>query len=82
MNIGSSVTYSYIYLGLRGTLDKVEKLQAEILGWWDNLSMENKGLMEERDQNCKKIEDDLESLLFDLDNFMKSYNGFGYNGLE
>ena len=62
-------------------LDRYE-LQIETLEWWDNLGIENKGLMEERNGVCKKIEDNLESLLFDLDNFMKSYNGFGYDGLE
>ena len=60
----------------------MNQLQTESLEWWDNLGIENKGLIEERDQVCKKIEDDVELLLFDLDNFMKSYNGFGYNGLE
>ena len=38
--------------------------------------------MDERDEICKKIEKDLESLLFDFDYFMKSYKGFGYDGLE
>ena len=60
----------------------MKKLQIESLEWWDHLGRENKGLLDERNKVCKKIEDDLESLLFDLDNFMKSYNGFGYDGLE
>ena len=60
----------------------MKELQIETLEWWDNLGIENKGLMEERNGVCKKIEDDLESLLFDIDNFMKSYNAFGYDGLE
>ena len=60
----------------------MNQLQTESLEWWDNLGIENKGLIEERDQVCKKIEDDVELLLFDLDNFMKSFNGFGYDGLE
>ena len=58
------------------------KLQTELLGWWDNVGIEFKGLMEERDEICKKIEEDLETLFFDFDNFLKSYKGFGYDGLE
>ena len=74
--------FAIFFSGIQETLDKVKKLQTEALTWWDKLGIENKGLMEERDEVCKKIEDDLESVLFDLDNFMKSYNGFGYDGLE
>ena len=60
----------------------MKEIQTEILGWYDNVGIESKGLMEDRDKVCTKIEQELVSLSSNLEHFMKSYQGFGYDGLE
>ena len=73
----------FLYLSeIQETLDEVKEIQNEILGWYDNVGIESKGLMEDRDRVCTKIEQDLVSLSSNLEYFMKSYRGFGYDGLE
>ena len=72
-------TYS---LGIQEALDEVKKLHNEIIWWYDHLGIESKGLVEERDKVCTKIEQDLVSLSSNLEYFLKSYKGFGYDGLE
>ena len=67
---------------IQEALEEVKEMQTEILGWYDNLGVESKGLIEERDKICSKIEQDLVSLSSNLEYFMKSYRGFGYDGLE
>ena len=67
---------------IQEALDEVKEIQIEILGWYDNLGIESKGLMEDRDRVCTKIEQDLVSLSSNLEYFLKSYHGFGYEGLE
>ena len=63
-------------------MDKVIVLQTEIIGWYDNLVIEHEELMDERDKLCKKIENDLETILYEFDYFLKSYKGFGFQNLE
>ena len=73
----------FLYLSeIQETLDEVKEIQNEILGWYDNVGIESKGLMEDRDRVCTKIEQDLVSLSSNLEYFMKYYRGFGYDGLE
>ena len=77
----SKICYSYLS-EIQEALDEVKEIQNEILGWYDNVGIESKGLMEDRDRVCTKIEQDLVSLSSNLEYFMKSYRGFGYDGLE
>ena len=78
-----SFTICYTFSSdIQEALEEVKEMQTEILGWYDNLGIESEGLIEERDKICSKIEQDLVSLSSNLEYFMKSYRGFGFDGLE